>query len=127
MKKLFFILLLLPAIVGAQVHFGLGAGYDVSKSKPLANINIGYTASNNIMIEAVMQPAITRAVNSDHYFGGKIGYNIHNLVPAVGYYYNYKNADDKAMNKWIGVGYSLKYILPVNDNGGLYAEALYLN
>jgi hypothetical protein len=47
-------------------------------------------------------------------------------MPSIGALYNYRNADDVSMNRW-EVGYALKYQLRVNDNGGLFAEALYTN
>ena len=48
----------------SQMHAEMGAGYS---HNPIANISIGYT-TNNIVTEAVMQPSLTREVNSNNYF-----------------------------------------------------------
>jgi hypothetical protein len=86
-------------------------------------ISAGYQF-RNVVAEAVMQPAISRKTNTPCYLGAKIGYNLHGLIPSIGYLYNYRNADDVSMNRW-EVGYALKYQFQINDNGGLFAEVLY--
>lgn len=126
MKKLFIILSFLPLASMAQLRMGMGAGYDASNHKCIGNINFNYTATNNAVIEAVMQPSLTRHINAANYFGMKAGYSFHNIIPSIGYYYNYSSADDKGMNKWVGVGYSLKYMKDI-QRGGVFAEGDYIN
>jgi hypothetical protein len=92
---------------------------------PVMKISAGYQFGN-IVTEGVLQPAITRETNAPAYLGAKLGYNLHGFIPSIGALYNYRNADDVSMNKW-EVGYALKYQLRVNDNGGLFAEAMYTN
>lgn len=121
---IFLLLLSLPAFAQSQIFANFGAGIETSKSYPVARISAGYE-HNKVVIEAVEQFTITRAVNSSNYLGMKAGYNIHNFVPAVGYYYNYRNADNKEQNHG-AAGYSLKYILILGEIGGPYAEALYI-
>ena len=124
-KTVIFILLLsLPAFAQSQIFVDFAGGVETSKIYPVGHISAGYE-HNNIVIEAVEQFTITRAVNSSNYLGLKVGYNVHNFVPAVGYYYNYRNADNKEQNHG-AAGYSLKYILILGEIGGPYAEALYI-
>ena len=135
MKNLLFFLLLLPVITQAQFYVDLGGGIHHSPLTthhspvimPIIKISVGYQVSN-IIAEAVMQPTLSRVVNSPNYFGGKIGYNIagSGLIPSAGYYFNLCNADNPENNGWYP-GYSLKYQHAINDNGGLYAEAMYIN
>ena len=111
------------------VDFGAGFA-KVSQAKkvpdcevPAMIISAGYQFSN-VVAEAILQPAITKMVNAPCYLGMKLGYNLHGFIPSIGALYNYRNADDVSMNRW-QVGYALKYQLRVNDNGGLFAEAMY--
>lgn len=123
MKNLLFILLLLPLIIQAQPYAEIGSGIETVNYRPLLKVAVGYEMQN-ICLEAVEQVTITRASDASNYFGFKAGYNIKNFVPGIGYYYNYLNADDKSKNH-AAPGFSLKYILDLNDNGGMYAEANY--
>lgn len=106
----------------SQMHAEVGVGVS---DHPVGKLSFGYQLAG-VVIEAVEQPSITKQANSDNYFGFKAGYSIAGLVPMIGYYYDYKSADDKARNKW-GVGYSLKYIYLLGDAGGLFAEGTYIN
>jgi len=122
MKKLFLIFLCLPAFANSQMTFNMGAGTDFKNA--LAHISIGYQ-DNAMVVEAIEQPTITRKSNSNNYFGIKAGYNFHNIIPGIGYYYNYKSADKKEQNHF-APGISLKYLLIINVNGGLYIEGTYI-
>ena len=126
MKKLIIsIALIIPIITFGQAHFDMGYGIVKSESTfPVMKISAGYEI-NKVVTEIIMQPAITRKVNAPSYFGLKAGYNFHNLIPSIGYLYNYKSADNKRMNSW-GIGYGLKYQIQVNDNGGVYIEGMYV-
>lgn len=132
------IILLFPLLSFSQAHldFGGGAGFEklsyVNEKGQIVNntflvpamkISAGYQIGN-IVTEAIMQPSITNHVNRSCYFGFKAGYNFRNIIPQIGYLYNYRNSDDISMNRW-QVGYALKYQIKVNDNGGLFAEAMY--
>lgn len=114
----------------AHVDFGFGAANVIASEKneaylaPVMKISAGYQFENNIDIEGMIQPSLTRKVNTSNYLGLKAGYNFQGLLPSVGYLYNYRNADDVSMNRW-EAAFALKYQFEVNDNGGLYIEALY--
>jgi len=124
MKNLLFVLLLSPLISMAQPYAEMGSGIETVHHRPLMKISAGYEL-NKVSVEAVEQVTITRATNSNNYFGLKTGYNIHNFIPGVGYYYNYRTADDKTQNH-ATPGFSLKYVLDLNDRGGVYAEGNYV-
>jgi hypothetical protein len=130
-KALFMVIILLASFTShaqAFVDFGGGAA-KVTKAKsttvPVMKISAGYQLSN-IVAEGILQPATTRLASAPSYFGAKLGYNLHGFIPSVGAFYNYRNADDVGMNR-LEVGYALKYQFRINDNGGLFAEALYTN
>lgn len=121
----------------SQAHFDIGGGFGNLRSDksghentqgigiitPIMRLAGGYQFGN-IATEAIIQPALTNKVNSPHFFGATIGYNINGFIPAIGYMYNYSNSDDHSQNSG-SVGYSLKYSFSVNDNGGLFFDALY--
>lgn len=109
----------------AYLDFGGGLGKDhIAGLIPAMKISVGYQFQNNIVAEGIIQPSITRKVNAPNYFGVKAGYNFNGFIPSIGALYNYRNSDDVSMNRW-EVGYALKYQFPLNENGGLFAEALY--
>ena len=119
-------IVLMPLLSHAQAHLDFGGGIVKSQDVfPVMKISVGYQI-NNVVTEALMQPAVTRKVNAPRYFGLKAGYNFHNIIPSIGYLYNYKSADDKRMNGW-DIGYALKYQIQENDNGGVYIEGMYVN
>jgi hypothetical protein len=133
-KALFIVVIMLAAFTShaqAFVDFGAGAAKVTKAAKvpncvvPVMKISAGYQFGN-VVAEGVLQPAITKETNAPSYFGAKLGYNLHGFIPSIGALYNYRNADDVSMNRW-EVGYALKYQIRVNDNGGLFAEALYAN
>jgi len=105
----------------AKTDIGLGMNYN-KELRPMAKISVSYEL-NKVNIETVFQPTISRQANPDTYFGVKAGYNIHNLIPMIGYYYDYRSAE----NEWAGVGYSLKYVYLLGEQGGLFMEGLYVN
>lgn len=118
-------LFMIPSFLFAQAHVDFGGGIVKSQDVfPVMKISVGYQF-NNVVTEALMQPAVTRKVNAPRYFGLKAGYNFHNIITSVGYLYNYKSADDKRMNGW-DIGYALEYQIQVNDNGGVYIEGMYV-
>lgn len=122
MKFFLFLLFIIPLLSRAQFHANFGAGY--GNHNPAFQLSAGYQVNKAVM-EGTIISSLGRHVNSDHYFGAKAGYEVGNFVPSVGYYFNYRNADDKQQNH-AAAGFSLKYLLHVNDNGGFYAEALYI-
>jgi|GEM_PF-2406698 hypothetical protein len=141
-KVIFFILLISPCILHAQLFVNLGAGAATFEQKipvsnegahvlpsqllvPVVKMAAGYQI-RHIVMEAELRPTLTRQSNSPNNFGLKAGYCIHHFVPAIGYYYNYCNSDNPA-NNTSGFGYSLEYLLPVTRNGDLYLEAAYMN
>ena len=130
-KALFMVVILLASFTSnAQfLDFGGGVAKVIKAAKvpgcvvPVMKISAGYQFGN-IVTEGILQPAFTRETNAPAYLGAKLGYNRHGFIPSIGALYNYRNADDVSMNRW-EVGYALKYQLRVNDNGGLFAEAMY--
>jgi hypothetical protein len=141
-KVIFFILLISPGILHAQLFVNLGAGAATFEQKapvstegahllpsqivvPVVKMAAGYQI-RHIVMEAELRPTLTRQSNSPNNFGLKAGYYIHHFVPAIGYYYNYCNSDNPA-NNTSGFGYSLEYLLPVTRNADLYVEAAYMN
>lgn len=108
-----------------KADIGLGLNYN-SELHPMARMSFGYEL-NKVNVETVFQPSITREINPDAYSGIKAGYNFSNLIPMIGYYYDYRSADNKDENKWSGIGYSLKYVYRLGHRGGLFVEGLYLN
>jgi hypothetical protein len=143
MKKIiFFILLISPVILRAQLFVNLGAGVATFEQQiplvsegshalpsqivvPVVKMAAGFEI-RNIVLEAELRPTVTRKRNSPNNFGVKAGYHINHFIPAIGYYYNYCNSDNPINNK-AGVGYSLEYVVPVTRNGDLYFEAIHLN
>jgi len=114
----------------SQVHFDMGAGASTFKDTkntcvvPVMRLAFGYQFSNNITTEGIIQPAITRKSTPHNFLGFKVGYNIYDLIPSIGYLYDFRSSDNHSLNKW-GVAYSLKYVVPVNENGGLFFDGLY--
>lgn len=125
---IFFLFLLAPLFSIAQVNADLGAGYDVKSGQVISSLSVGFQ-SHNVVTEAVLTPTLTRKINCGNYAGFKIGYNIAGagIIPSIGYYYNYYNNDQKFQYNCWCVGYSLKAIIPVNDNGGLFLNGMYIN
>ena len=111
----------------AQLKADIGLGMNYNKElRPMAKIGFGYELKK-VVTEFVFQPTISRQSNPDTYFGVKAGYNISGLIPTIGYYYDYRSADDKEQNKWAGVGYSLKYVYLLGEQGGLFLEGMHVN
>lgn len=141
MKKLIFLFLLTsPVISRAQAFFDMGAGVatfnqnistESGKTEtnmlllPAVKISGGYQAGS-IVLEGEIRPTVTKKQNSSTNLGAKVGYNFNGLIPAAGYYYNYCNSDNPE-NNTSGIGLSLKYIVQVNDKGGVYFEGMYVN
>jgi len=130
-KALFLVVILLTSFTSfsqAYVDFGGGVAKVSHAAKvpdcvvPVMKISAGYQFSN-VVIEWVIQPSLSRIVNTPNYFGAKIGYNVHGFIPSVGMLYDYRSSDE-SMNQG-EIGYALKYQFPVGPNGGLFAEAIY--
>jgi len=119
MKKLLIIIFLLPNILSAQVHTEWGAGYE---HVPVGKIAMGYT-TGKIMMEAMVLPGLSRKINANTYYGVQAGINLKNIVPSVGYFYNYRSADDVSLNKWVGLTAGIKVIVFKY----FYAEVIYIN
>jgi hypothetical protein len=123
MKNLLIILLLLPLVTHAQLNVTLGAGTDFKNS--VANMGLGYE-TNNMIMEASISPSITRNVNTHNYMGIAAGYHVGPFIPAIGYYYDHVSSDKTDLNKYY-VGYSIKAVKEINDNGGVYLSGMYIN
>ena len=133
MKKLFLLPVILLSITAfSQVHMELGYGASLpvgqlkeqpKKVLPVLKFAIGYEF-DNIVVEASEEFVMTRVKNAPNLLGLKAGYNFNGLIPSVGMFYNYANADDRSNNGW-HPGFSLKYQVQINDNGGLFAEGFY--
>jgi hypothetical protein len=141
-KVVFFILLISPIVLHAQLFVNLGAGAATYEQKlpltdegshalpsqvlvPVVKMAAGFEM-HRIFLEAELRPTLTHESNSPNNLGLKAGYYINHFIPAIGYYYNYCNSDNPINNK-AGFGYSVEYIVPFNRNGDLYFEAVYLN
>lgn len=128
MKKIIFIVLTLIICysINAQGYMDFGGGYDITKSKGIGNINFGAEV-RHVVVSGVIQPSIRRSNNENNYLGMSIGYDIKNIIPTIGYYYNVVNNEDKGANS-NSIGYGLKVILPLLENKtGLYVKCLYID
>lgn len=131
MKKLIALLLFIPLLSKSQVFSSLALGYDL-KGAPIANWAIGYNKGIvNTQIE--MRPSLTRKVETNNYFGMRIGMNVINpddaglsIIPGFGYYYNKRSNDKRQLNNW-SAGYSLKSSLDITENGTAFIEGFYSN
>lgn len=141
-KVIFFILLISPHILHAQLFVNLGGGAATFQQKiplngeathalpsqlvvPVVKMSTGVQI-RHFVLEAELRPTLTRQSNSPNNFGFKAGYRISHFIPAIGYYYNYCNSDNPG-NNTVGIGYSLQYITPINRKADLYLEAAYMN
>ena len=83
-----------------------------------------------MVAEIIEQPTLPSAFNSPNYFGGKLGYDFHNIVASVGYFYDLCNSDNPENNGAL-FGYSLRYYVKLDGDdcmsAGLYAEVLRIN
>lgn len=145
MKKFILLLIvLLPLATFAQIYIEMGGGAEylqngvatgednagketgIKNVFPVMKLAVGAEFNNSIVVETVLQAGITRTKNVGAYFGFKGGYNFGNIVPAVGFYYGYLDADNTDKNAG-HVGYSLRYQKFVNEQAGLFVEGLYIN
>lgn len=132
MKKLTIILILLiPLLSKGQVFTSIAVGYDF-KGAPIGNWAIGYN-KNLVNFAAEMRPSLTRKVETNNYFGMRLGFNLINpdedglsIIPSVGYYYNKRSNDKRQLNNW-AAGYSLKGMIEVTETGNLFLEGFYSN
>lgn len=120
-KISFFVgLLLMTGVTKAQISFDMGAGYDFKANVPVAGMNVSYE-KNNAVISLISHCPISRKVDAPLFLGGSIGYDFKNIVPAIGYFNYYTSDGAKKISKGM-IGYSLRYNLLINDNGGLFFE-----
>lgn len=133
MKKLFFLLLLLPCLSFAQLNAGIAAGYD-THGRAMATGYMGATIWQIVEVTGEIRPSLTRSAFSHNYMGGKIGMHIINpddaglsIIPAVGYYYDLKSQDKTNLNKYYWAA-SIKTVLQLTDGGnGAFLEGMYIN
>jgi hypothetical protein len=123
--SIFIGLLLLSGISEAQISFDMGAGIDLRHKNPIAVSNINFQ-KNNAVISLVASCPISRKVSSPLYLGGSVGYDFKNIIPAVGYYNYYTSDGGNKVNKGY-VGYSLRYSLQINENGGMFFQSMYVD
>lgn len=133
MKKFIYLLLfkLIPVITFGQVHSGLALGYD-THNKLLGAWNIGYE-KDIVVMDAEIRPNLTRNLPINNYCGFKLGLNLINpdedglsIIPGLGYYYDFRSMDKTKTNAYY-FGYSLKSIIQVTNDGGLFIEGMYIN
>lgn len=112
------------------VNIGAGVARVTQEAKVQENVSAsvklsgGYRFNNGICTEGIIQYTVSSYTNTPNYFGVKGGYYFKGFIPMVGYLYNYRNSDDISVNRW-EAGYSLKYQFDMNENGGIYIDALY--
>lgn len=120
-KISFFVgLLLMTGVTKAQISFDMGAGFDFKANVPTARLGVGME-KNNAVMSLEMNCPMTRKFDAPLFLGGSIGYDFKNFIPAIGYYNFYESDGGKKVNKGM-IGYSLRYNLLINDNGGLFFE-----
>lgn len=121
-------LILLAHTTSAQISFDMGAGYNIRAKTPLMQLQVS-GEKDNAVIGFKMDASITRKINSPTYYGFHIGYDIagSGLIACIGGYSNYASADDKSQNGFVGLGYTIRYNYIIGEQGGLFAESMYLN
>lgn len=100
MKKLLMIILLLSAKADAQVYAGMGAGFSFTRSKPVAELQVGIADKNLVVQGGFMlhldneTPALINAqVGGRIYSGQGTGWQL-----TGGYCYQLISNDNKARN-----------------------------
>ena len=97
MKRIFFILLMLPVVTFAQFHVSIGAGHD-NKDLFSGGYSAAYQFNNHLDIGADFRTLSTAAdlknggLLTNDYNGVRIGYSIGSkiqLTPYAGYYYSF--------------------------------------
>ena len=138
-NKLANILFLLIFLCGgceskAQLNMSLGAGVNFNKH-PVYSLNAGYEIQR-ININGGFQRSLTRSTSSKIIAGAEIGYNListedayllaHSIIISVGYWNVSGNSDQKIIKaSWLP-SISLRGIKMFTENGGLFANAMYL-
>jgi len=118
----------------AQLNTGLGIGYD-THGRAIASWSAGYE-KGRFNVEGQIRPSLTRNVKTNNYIGGNIGLNLINapdaylkafsLIAYAGYFYDRVSNDKLILNKYYFSG-SLRAIKMINENGGIFAETMYIN
>ena len=113
MKKLI-TLLLFPVFAQAQT---INVGGGLHNLNPMFQIEAGY--QNNIVLMGSYEAIPTREAKAVNlYYGFKAGYEVKGFTPQIGYFFS--------KQCYSGLAYFLKYCVEINDNGGVYLEAGYL-
>ena len=113
MKNLI-VLLFFPVFAHAQT-INLGGGIHNKKTMFQIEAGVGNKFTINASYQAI---PVREAKTVNFYYGLKAGYNIENFVPQIGYFFSH--------NGFKGLAYFLKYEIEINDKGGIYIEAGYL-
>lgn len=133
MKKLLFAALLLSILgmlalskCNAQAFFNMGAGVNAGNKNifPVTNLAAGFK-KQNIVLTAETLPQLNRKSSSYMLYGLTVGYDLNGLQPLIGIYNHFQSSDFKKENKTLLPAFGVNYVLPVNDNGGLYGKVLY--
>src|SRR6185312_5271833 len=118
----------------AQLNMSIGAGVNFNKH-PVYSLNVGYEIQR-ININGGFQRSLTRSTSSKIIAGAEIGYNListedayllaHSIIISVGYWNVSGNSDQKIIKaSWLP-SISLRGIKMFTENGGLFANAMYL-
>src|SRR6185312_14707172 len=116
-----------------QLNMSIGAGINFNKH-PVYSLNAGYEI-NRVNINGGFQRSLTRSTSSTIIAGGEIGYNLispedayllaHSIIISVGYWNVSGNSDQKLIKaSWLP-SVSLRYVLMLSENGGLFGQAMY--
>ena len=136
MKKLFLsiTILLLSFATKAQLQTSFGMGYNFNKH-PIYSFNVGYEIKR-ININGGFMRSLTRSTSSTIIAGGEVGYNLFNeadayllaqsLIVSVGYWNIWGNSDQKLIKASWRPSVSIRYIRMLSENGGLFANAMYI-
>lgn len=115
----------------SQLNTAMGLGYDLN-GRAIATLSIGATVAKIVEIQAEERPSLSRNSFAHNYIGGSLGLNMLNkddglsIILGEGYYYDLKSQDKTSLNKYY-FGTFVKSIIMINDNGGLFVQALYIN
>jgi hypothetical protein len=118
----------------AQLEMSVGAGYNFNKH-PIYSLNAGYEIQR-VNINGGFQRSLTRSTSSSIIAGAEIGLNLFNagdsyllarsIIISVGYWNVSGNSDQKLIRSAWRPSISLRYIRMLSENGGLFAQAMYL-
>jgi len=117
MKKIFFLFILLPLFPLFAQAQTVNIGVGIHNTSPVFQIEAGY--QNKIVLMGSYEAIPVREAKSiNFYYGVKAGYEVKGFIPQIGYFFSH--------NGFQGLAYFVKYDVDINENGGIYIEAGYL-